>query len=107
MAYNLTLPERETTVRWDAEERVAHIYTADPVYMRKLDKLTDQFPDVYKQVMRDQYGAKYTVPIKYVRFGKPASEAQKEANRIKGQTLAKFHADRRVSQTSTTSDDKQ
>lgn len=81
MAYNLTLPERETTVRWDAEERIAHIYTADPVYMRKLDKLVEQFPDVYKPVMRDQYGAKYTVPIKYVSFRKPASEAMREAGR--------------------------
>lgn len=95
MAYNLTLPERETTVRWDAEERIAHIYTADPVYIRRLDKLVEQFPDVYKLVIRDQYGAKYTVPNKYVRFGKPASEAQKAAARLAGQNSQFSNSERR------------
>lgn len=81
MSYCLTNAERETTIRWDAEERVAHIYTAQPAYIRKLDNLCAEFPDDYKLVSRDEYGAKYTCPAKRIKFSKPASDARKEAGR--------------------------
>ena len=81
MAYTLTNAEREMTIRWDAEERIAHIYTSAAPYIRKLDKLCDEFPDEYKLVSRDEYGVKYTCPAERIRFSKPASEARKEAGR--------------------------
>lgn len=77
----LQAAERETTIRWDAEEKVAHIYTGDPVYIRKLDKLCENHPDEYKLVQRDEYGARYIGPARLIRFGKPASEARREAAR--------------------------
>ena len=40
--------EQETSIVWDEEEQIAHIYAASPVTMRKLDKLVAEFPDVYK-----------------------------------------------------------
>lgn len=84
MAYSLSMEERETHIRWDAVEKIAHIFTADPVSIRKLDKLVDGYPETYKLVKDDNYGGKsYEVDSKYIRFGKPASEAQKEAGRIK------------------------
>ena len=44
----LTNIERETIITFNAAEDTAEVYTADPVYIRKLDKLCEQFPDTYK-----------------------------------------------------------
>lgn len=89
MGYTLTLAERETTIRWDAEEKVAHIYTSDPIYMRKLDKLCEEHPEEYLEIWHDAYSKKYIGPAKLIRFGKPASEARREANRRNARFLPK------------------
>ena len=82
--YQISRVEQETTIRWDAAENVAHIYTAHPVTLRKLEGLSAEYPDVYRLVWTDtQYPArKFEVDAKYIRFGKPASEAQKRAARM-------------------------
>ena len=83
--YQISRIEQETTIRWDAAENVAHIYTAHPVTLRKLEGLSAEYPDVYRLVWTDtRYPAKkYEVDAKYIRFGKPASEAQRNASKIK------------------------
>ncbi len=84
---NYSKAEQETTVVWDEEQKVARIYTASPISMRKLDKLCEGCPDEYRQTWTetDKNGrvtaAKYEVAAKYVKFAKPASEAKKEAGR--------------------------
>lgn len=79
--YTLTRAERETIILWDAESRHATIDTADPVTIRKLDRLVAAHPEIYRLVSEDMlYNAKrYEVPAQYIRFGKLASEAQREA----------------------------
>ena len=81
--YKLIKAEQETIIRWDAEERIAHIDTAHAPMIAKLDKLVAAYPETYKCVFVDSlYKAKkYKVPASYIRFGKPASEAQKAAAR--------------------------
>lgn len=81
--YTLTRAEQETVIVWDAEARTATIDTADPVTLRKLERLAAQFPEAYRLVSEDTlYNAKrYEVPAQYIRFGKPASDAQREAAR--------------------------
>lgn len=83
---NYSRAEQETSIVWDEEEKVAHIYTASPVTMRKLDKLCAAYPGEYKRIWVEKAGArvtavKYTAPARLVRFGKPASEAKREAAR--------------------------
>jgi hypothetical protein len=73
--------EQETTINYNAEEKAAEIYTADPSIMRKLKKLSEQFPDVYVCKESKEFQAKYIVPKRLIRFGKPASEARREAAR--------------------------
>ena len=73
--------EMETSIVWDDAQKTARVYTASPVTMRKLEKLAAQFPDVYRRTWTEETGgkvtaAKYEVDARYVRFGKPASEAQ-------------------------------
>ncbi len=81
--YSLTREEMETTVNWCAADGTATIDTADPAVLRKLDKLAEAYPDVYKVIRVDpHYNAKmFSVPVKFIRFGKPASKAQREASR--------------------------
>ena len=79
--------ERETSIVWDEELKVARIYTASPISMRKLDKLCEACPDEYKQTWTetDKKGrviaAKYEVTAKLIKFAKPASEARRNAAR--------------------------
>lgn len=82
--------EQETTIVWDEEEQIAHIYAASPVTLRKLDKLVAEFPDVYKCVWvdKDESAKKYEVTKRLIRFGKPASEAVREAARERGKANA-------------------
>lgn len=82
MAYALSREERETLIRWNMAEKSVVIDTADPAVIRRLDKLAVDHPQVYACTRSDEtYGAKrYTLCDKrYVRFGKPASEALKES----------------------------
>lgn len=80
--------EQETSIVWDDEEKVARIYTASPVSMRKLDRLCEGFPEEYRRVWeeRDAEGrvtaAKYETGCKRIRFAKPASEARIEQGRL-------------------------
>lgn len=81
--YRLTRAERETTINWNMEQDTATIDTADPATIRKLDRLAEAFPEVYRCTGVDiAFQAKmYEVPTRYIRFGKPASEARREASR--------------------------
>lgn len=75
--------EQETTITWDEEEKVAHIFTASPVTMRRLDKLVEQYPEAYRHTWSEdgETAKKYEVDAKYIRFGKPASEARRAIGR--------------------------
>jgi hypothetical protein len=84
----LTNIERETIITFNAAEDTAEIYTADPVYIRKLDKLCEQFPDTYKfmeelSAKRCKESKTYSMPKRLVKFRSPVtreiSEEQREA----------------------------
>lgn len=84
----LTNIERETIINFNAAEDTAEVYTADPVYIRKLDKLCEQFPDTYKFMeelssMRRRESKTYSMPKRLVKFRSPVtreiSEEQREA----------------------------
>ena len=88
---NYSRAEQETSIVWDEEQKVAHIYTASPVTMRKLDKLCEQYPGEYVRTWTENAGeritaAKYVAPSKRIRFTKPISEARREQAR----TAAKY-----------------
>lgn len=73
--------EMETSIVWDDAQKTAKVYTASPISLRKLERLSAQFPDVYRRTWTEQTGgkvtaAKYEVDARYIRFGKPATEAQ-------------------------------
>lgn len=73
--------EIETTIRWDREERIAHIWTNDSMTMTKLNKKVAAHPDVYKVERETKDGIFYSCPMDKIRFANPASEKQKDAAR--------------------------
>lgn len=79
--------EQETSIVWDEEEKVAHIYTASPVSMRRLDRLCEEFPNEYKRIWVEGTegqvvtAAKYETPSKRIMFSRPATEVQNAARR--------------------------
>ena len=81
--YKLCKEEQETTVNWCAADDTATIDTADPTMIRKLDRLVEQYPDVYTCTRVDQtcLAKMYSIPARFIRFGKPASAARQEASR--------------------------
>lgn len=87
---NYTRAERETSIVYDEEERIARIYTASQISIRRLDKLCAEHPKVYRRTWteteEDQKvtAARYEVPSKYIRFAKPVSESRREALRNSG-----------------------
>lgn len=81
--------ETETIIRWDNDQKIASIYTAIPATMHKLDKLCETCPEEYTRTWIDADGraARYLVRASLIRFGKPASEATREAGRKKMERL--------------------
>lgn len=79
--YKLSKNETETHIRWDAEEKVAHIFTCDPIYIRKLDKLCNECSE-YKVVRResnpDSDSVFYEVPAKLISFRTPSTRTYTE-----------------------------
>lgn len=78
--------ERETIIRWDADQKIASIYTAIPATLRKLNKLCEICPDEYTRTWIDADGsaARYLVRASLIRFGKPASERARAAASERG-----------------------
>lgn len=83
-----TLSEREVIIRWSMADKQASIYADNPTLCRKLDKLCAEHPEAYRCTMEaDAFSAKrYEVQVPLIRFGKPASEARREAGRRTGFT---------------------
>lgn len=63
--------EQETIINFDAEEDTAELYTANPVWIRKMDKLIKQNPEQFKLGESGQYEGKviakrYIFPKRFI-----------------------------------------
>ena len=75
----MILDERKTEISWDAEEKIAKIWTNDPAMIKRLDALCEHISGAYQ--CTDKYGqsAIYKVPAKLIVFRFPTEEEmQKE-----------------------------
>lgn len=71
MAYFLSRVEQEVSITFNAGEDAADIYTADPVWIRKFDKLVTQNPEQF--IVKDEYlhdgkiiAKRYTFPKRFI-----------------------------------------
>lgn len=87
----LTRYEQETVVNSNAEEDLATVYTADPVYIRKLDALVKKFPNIYKVIRETEISKTYEFPKKLLQFRSPKilTEEQKAACRARLEAVRK------------------
>ena len=58
--------EKETIILLNAAEDTASIYTADPVWLRNLDKLVEKNPQCYQCVKADEVSKTYSMPKRFI-----------------------------------------
>jgi hypothetical protein len=63
--------EKETTITFNDEEKIAYVYTCNKSQIKKLDKYCVDYSDQYKLYRQDEYSKTYTVSKKYIRIGRP------------------------------------
>ena len=70
--------EQEVVINLNADEDEATVYTANPAWIRKMDKLHKEFPDIIRVKSWMEVSKTYVLPKNLVRIGKPRvlSEAQ-------------------------------
>ena len=87
----MLLRERETTIRWDAEEKIAAIWTNDPAMIKRMDILCEHKSGAYQCVDRMGQSATYRVSAKLISFRFPTSEEliEKRRQAAKAKSLGK------------------
>lgn len=63
--------EQETVINFNAEEDTASIYTADPVMIRRLDRLTETHPQHYQLINRTDISKTYACNKALVNLRRP------------------------------------
>lgn len=69
--YSLSSYEREVIINFNAGDDTAELYTADPVWIRKMDKLMEQNPEQFKPGRVETYhgeviAKRYKFPKRFV-----------------------------------------
>ena len=54
--------EQEVVINFNADEDTATLYTADPVWQRKMDKLAEQNPIDFQCIRSDEVSKTYSFP---------------------------------------------
>ena len=70
--------EQEVVIILNADENETTVYTANPVWIRKMDKLCKELPEVIRLKSWTEVSKTYVLPKNLIRIGKPRtlSEAQ-------------------------------
>lgn len=81
--------ERETIINYNAEEKKGTIYTSIKKDIKKLDKLSKEFPEKYKLIKKDEVSKTYEFDKKlcsirrYVKMNLTDDEKQRRSERLK------------------------
>lgn len=91
MAYIQQRVEQETIISFDRAGKEANLYTTDPVWLRKMDKLAEEYPETFKVRRQEKYQEKviatdYTFPHRLISIRSKVrtvnmTEEQKDAAR--------------------------
>jgi len=71
MGYSQGTYEREVIIRFSDADSEASLYTANPVWIRKFDKLVAEHPENFREVKKETYQGKviakdYTFPKRFL-----------------------------------------
>lgn len=69
--YHLSKYEQEVVINFNAGEDTADLYTANPAWIRKMDKLVLQNPEQFKLIKEDKYqgeiiAKRYIFPKRFI-----------------------------------------
>lgn len=67
----LTRYEQETIINFNAQDKMATLYTRDPAVMRKVDALVIEYPDTFKCIGETDIDKIYEMPKSAVIYRKP------------------------------------
>lgn len=91
--------EQETLISFNAAEDMAELYTADPVMIRRMDKIVEQNPaqfksEVHSRYKGEVYAMNYIFPKKFVAIRtkdivRNVSEEQRQKSR---ERMKQYHA---------------
>ena len=87
---NLTRYEQEVVINFNADEDTATLYSANPAWIRKMDKLVQDFPDVFILKRQTEISKTYELPKKLVRIGKPRELSQAQRKNLEKMREAKI-----------------
>ncbi len=90
---NLTRYEQEVGINLNAEEDTATVYTANPSWLRKMDVLAGEFPDIFRLIIKTEIIKTYEIPKRLVRIGKP-----REISPVQRSNLANMRNAKRMAQ---------
>ena len=85
----LTRYEQETIINFNAQDKMATLYTRDPAVMRKVDALVIEFPEVYRCIKATEYDKTYEMPKSFISYRKPRrlTDEQREQARKRMHTI--------------------
>ena len=91
MKGHLSRYEQEVNINFSADDAVATVYASNPIYVRKLEALSKEFPDDYRLVRRDDVSVTYEVSRKLIalRRPRPKRELTEEERRALSERFAK------------------
>ena len=83
----LTRYEQETIINFNADEKMATLYTRDPAVMRKVDTLVIEYLDTFKCIGETDIDKTYEMPKSVVTYRKPrriSDERRSQLQKIMG-----------------------
>ena len=72
----LTRSEQETIVNYQAEGEEGTIYTSIPTDIRRLQRLSEKYPESYKLIREDGVGVTYRFSKKLMTLRKPKKKVE-------------------------------
>lgn len=70
--------EQEVIINFNAADREATVYSANPAWIKKMYRLHMEYPDIVTLFREDEVSKTFIIPKKLIKIGKPTvlSEAQ-------------------------------
>lgn len=99
MACGLSRYEQEVVINFNAEDDEATLYSANPVWIRKMDKLVEQNPDQFKMYRQEKLRGEvvskaYKFPKEFItiRSKKRSGSLNAEQRKAASERMKQLHA---------------
>ncbi len=77
--------EQETIINFNAKDKMATVYTRDPIFMKQMDRLVGEYPDTFRCKSISEVDRVYEVPAASVTFRKPRKLSVERLKKVREQ----------------------